>query len=78
MLRKFQLKDTGPLLYSTAKKRLTPNCKALYGWGKAEMPEIFNRFEKETARAGHSALQAIKNFKEEIGDCWAPSKYAMA
>jgi hypothetical protein len=42
------------------------------------MPEIFNRFEKETARAGHSALQAIKDFKEEIGDCWSPNKYAIA
>ena len=42
------------------------------------MPEIFNRFEKDTARTGHSALQAMKDFKEEIGDCWTPSKYAMA
>ena len=78
MLRKFQLKETDPLLYSTDKKRLTPNCKALYGWGKAGMPEIFDRFERETARTGHSALQAIKDFKEEIGDCWTPSKYTMA
>ena len=31
MLRKFQPKNTDPLLYSTDKKRLTPNCRALYG-----------------------------------------------
>lgn len=62
MLRMLKLEKSDPLLHSTTVKRFTPNCTALYGWGKTQIPTIFDAFERNTIRPGHTALQALKDF----------------